>query len=218
MGIILLGAPGVGKGTQAKYISEAFNIPQISTGDMLRAAIKSGTHLGVAAKDIVEHGQLVPDDIVIELVRERVKQDDCKNGYLLDGFPRTINQAHSLKEYGIKVNCVIEINVPHREIITRLSGRRIHVSSGRTYHIKYNPPKNDNLDDITREPLIQRPDDTEDTIIKRLNVYKQQTMPLIEYYNNHHGIKYIKIDGAQDVEMVKQQIINHLTTVSRSLQ
>lgn len=214
MGIILLGAPGAGKGTQASYITKYFDIPQISTGDMLRNAIASGTELGVLAKVIMDKGQLVSDDIVIGLVKERLKEADCKNGYLFDGFPRTIAQADSLKQAGVKINYVIEINVPFTEIITRLSGRRVHAGSGRTYHVVYNPPKTMHKDDITGEPLIQRDDDKEETIRERLDVYARQTAPLIDYYSKDMNAEYIKIDGTQDVEVVRQQILDKLKTRS----
>lgn len=209
--IILLGAPGAGKGTQAQFICEKFNIPQISTGDMLRKAIKAGTELGLRAKAIMDSGALVSDEIVIDLVKQRLKEPDCKNGYLFDGFPRTIAQADSLKEAGVLINYVLEIAVLFPEIISRLSGRRVHLPSGRTYHIKYNPPKIDLKDDVTGEDLIQRDDDKEETIKNRLQVYMNQTEPLIAYYNKLATVKYIKIDGTQSVELVKEQIIQLLT-------
>lgn len=184
MRLILLGAPGAGKGTQAKFICEKFGIPQISTGDMLRAAVKAGTPLGVAAKKVMDAGGLVSDDIIIGLVKDRLQADDCKNGYLFDGFPRTIPQAEAMKEAGVAIDYVLEIDVPFDAIIERMSGRRVHVASGRTYHIKYNPPKVDNVDDETGEALIQRDDDKEDTVRKRLDVYSQQTRPLVDYYSD----------------------------------
>jgi adenylate kinase len=208
LGIILLGAPGAGKGTQAKFITEQFHIPQISTGDMLRNAIKNGSELGIKAKEIMDSGDLVPDAIVIELVRERLSHNDCKNGYLFDGFPRTIAQADSLTNAGIMVNYVVEIDVLEEVIINRLSGRRIHVASGRTYHTKFNPPKEPGIDDITGEPLIQREDDTEETIIRRLKAYAEQTAPLIDYYAKR--VNYLKVDGTQNVDVVKQQITSYL--------
>lgn len=211
IGIILLGAPGAGKGTQAQFICEKFSIPQISTGDMLRNAIKAATELGLKAKAIMDKGGLVSDDIVIGLVKERLQAQDCKNGYLFDGFPRTIAQADSLKDAGVVINYVVEIDVPPKEIISRLSGRRVHLPSGRTYHISHNPPKVALKDDVTGEPLTQRDDDKEETIIKRLEVYKNQTEPLINYYSNCKGAKYIKIDGTQNVEAVKSQIIRDLS-------
>ncbi|AOY91627.1 adenylate kinase [Cupriavidus sp. USMAA2-4] len=184
MRLILLGAPGAGKGTQAKFICEKFGIPQISTGDMLRAAVKAGTPLGVAAKKVMDAGGLVSDDIIIGLVKDRLQADDCKNGYLFDGFPRTIPQAEAMKEAGVAIDYVLEIDVPFDAIIERMSGRRVHVASGRTYHVKYNPPKVDNVDDETGEALIQRDDDKEDTVRKRLDVYSQQTRPLVDYYSD----------------------------------
>ncbi len=210
MGIILLGAPGAGKGTQAGFITKKFNIPQISTGDMLRNAIKAGTELGLIARAVMDKGQLVSDEIVIGLVKERLLAPDCKNGYLFDGFPRTIAQADSLKQAGVKINYVIEINVPFAEIVTRLSGRRVHVPSGRTYHVVYNPPKAMFKDDVTGEPLIQRDDDKEETIRNRLDVYAKQTAPLISYYSKEMNVDYIKVDGTQDVEVVKQNIFDKL--------
>lgn len=210
LGIILLGAPGAGKGTQAKFICEKYSIPQISTGDMLRNAIKAGSELGLKAKAVMDSGHLVSDEIVIGLVKERIKQDDCKNGYLFDGFPRTIVQADSLKHAGIMINYVVEVAVPNQEVIKRLSGRRVHLASGRTYHINYNPPKVDNLDDVTNEPLIQRDDDKEETIIKRLEVYAKQTVPLIEYYSHDAKVHYIKVDGTLDVAQVSVEIFNHI--------
>ncbi len=209
--IILLGAPGAGKGTQAQFICEKFNIPQISTGDMLRKAIKEGTELGLKAKAVMDAGTLVSDEIVIGLVKERLQEPDCKNGYLFDGFPRTIAQADSLKEAGVLINYVLEIAVPFPEIISRLSGRRVHLQSGRTYHIKYNPPKVALKDDVTGESLIQRDDDKEATIKHRLQVYMNQTEPLIAYYNKLSNVKYTKIDGTQSVDIVKEQILQLLT-------
>ena len=209
--IILLGAPGAGKGTQSQFICEKFNIPQISTGDMLRKAIKEGTELGLKAKAIMAAGALVSDDIVIGLVKQRLQEPDCKNGYLFDGFPRTIAQANSLKDAGVLINFVLEIAVPFSEIISRLSGRRVHIHSGRTYHIKYNPPKVALKDDVTGEDLIQRDDDKEETIKNRLQVYMNQTEPLIAYYNKLSNVEYIKIDGTQSVDTVKEQILQLLT-------
>ena len=208
--IILLGAPGAGKGTQAQYITQKFNIPQISTGDMLRNAIKQGSPLGLKAKAVMDSGALVSDDIVIELVKERIKQDDCKNGYLFDGFPRTIAQADALKQAGIAINYVIEINVPDNNIISRLSGRRIHQKSGRTYHTQYNPPKIDNQDDITGDPLVQRDDDKEETIKNRLAVYHKQTSVLNSYYSQNSNIKFITVDGTQDVTKVTKDIFSQI--------
>jgi len=182
MRLILLGAPGAGKGTQATFICQKFGIPQISTGDMLRAAVKAGTAMGLAAKKVMDAGGLVSDDIIIGLVKERLAQPDCANGFLFDGFPRTLPQADAMKAAGVKLDVVLEIDVPEEAIIERMSGRRVHVASGRTYHVKYNPPKAEGRDDVTGEPLIQRDDDKEETVRKRLQVYRDQTRPLIDYY------------------------------------
>jgi adenylate kinase len=209
MRLILLGAPGAGKGTQANYIKEKFNIPQISTGDMLRAAIKAGTELGMAAKQVMDAGGLVSDDIMIGLVKDRLKQSDCENGYLFDGFPRTIAQADAMKEAGIHVDYVLEIDVPDDSIVERMSGRWSHPGSGRVYHTKFNPPKVDTLDDVTGEPLIQREDDKAETVMKRLAVYHNQTEVLLGYYNkwSQSGLpgapKYRKISGLGAVEAVR---------------
>jgi adenylate kinase len=205
--IILLGAPGAGKGTQAKYITEKFNIPQISTGDMLRNAIKAGTELGLKAKEIMDKGQLVSDEIVIGLVKERILQADCKNGYLFDGFPRTSAQADALKSAGVNIDYVIEINVPDEAIISRLSGRRVHLSSGRTYHVEFNPPKVSGKDDESGEELIQRDDDKEETIKKRLEVYHAQTAVLSTYYASDKNVKFIKIDGTKSVDQVTSDLL-----------
>jgi len=185
MRLILLGGPGAGKGTQAGFITEKFGIPQISTGDMLRAAVKAATPLGIEAKKIMDAGELVSDDIIIGLVRDRVNQADCANGYLLDGFPRTVPQADAMREHNIDIDHVVEINVDDEEIIKRMSGRRVHLASGRTYHIVYNPPKEEGLDDISGEPLVQRDDDSEATVRNRLDVYHEQTEPLIDYYQSY---------------------------------
>ena len=182
MRLILLGAPGAGKGTQASFICQHYGIPQISTGDMLRAAVKAGTEMGLAAKKVMDAGGLVGDDIIIGLVKERIAQPDCANGFLFDGFPRTIPQADAMKQAGVKLDCVLEIDVPFDAIIERMSGRRVHVASGRTYHVRFNPPKHDGLDDHTGEALIQRDDDKEETVKKRLEVYSAQTRPLVDYY------------------------------------
>lgn len=182
MRLILLGPPGAGKGTQANFIKEKFGIPQISTGDMLRAAVKAGTPLGLEAKKVMDAGGLVSDDIIIGLVKDRLQQDDCKAGYMFDGFPRTIPQADAMKEAGVPIDFVLEIDVPDAEIVERMSGRRAHLASGRTYHVKYNPPKVAGKDDVTGEDLVQRDDDKEETVKKRLDVYHSQTKPLVEYY------------------------------------
>lgn len=216
MRIILLGAPGAGKGTQAQMIAKQYNIPQISTGDMLRTAVKENTPLGVVVKDIMEKGALVTDGLINELVRERLQKADCKRGCLFDGFPRTLPQAEALQNLGFDIDHVIEIDVPDEEIVVRLSGRRIHPSSGRTYHIRYNPPKVDNIDDMTGEPLVQRDDDTEETIRKRLNVYHEQTKPLIKYYqtlsakDKNHQLQFTKVSGLGHVNDVYQRIISVL--------
>lgn len=216
MKIILLGAPGAGKGTQAQKISQNFDIPQISTGDMLRTAVKENNPLGIMAKKIMDEGKLVSDEIIIQLIQERIRKGDCAHGFLLDGFPRTIPQAEALKKLGIDIDYVIELDVPDEEIIKRLSGRRIHHRSGRVYHIIYNPPKVDNQDDLTGEPLIQRDDDTEDTVRKRLLVYHEQTRPLVEFYKNlsENSLNgkpvYSKVSGNSDVQGVNQQIMQVL--------
>ncbi|MCY1234649.1 adenylate kinase [compost metagenome] len=220
MRLILLGAPGAGKGTQAKFICEKFAIPQISTGDMLRAAVKAGTPLGVEAKKVMDAGGLVSDDIIIGLVKDRLKQDDCKNGYLFDGFPRTIPQAEAMKEAGVAIDYVLEIDVPFDAIIERMSGRRVHVASGRTYHVKYNPPKAEGIDDETGEALIQRDDDKEETVKKRLDVYSQQTRPLVDYYSDWAvkgdasakvaPPKYRKISGVGNVDEITAQVFDAL--------
>ncbi|MGO4479243.1 adenylate kinase [Massilia sp. 2TAF26] len=210
MRLILLGAPGAGKGTQANYIKEKYNIPQISTGDMLRAAIKAGTELGLAAKKVMDAGQLVSDDIIIGLVKERLKEADCANGYLFDGFPRTIAQADAMKESGVNIDYVLEIDVPDEMIVERMTGRRTHQPSGRVYHVKFNPPKVEGLDDVTGEPLVQRDDDQEETVKKRLAVYHNQTEVLLGYYNKwaQSGLpgapKYRKISGVGPVEQVRE--------------
>ena len=210
MQIILLGAPGAGKGTQAKFISDHLNIPQISTGDMLRASVSKGTELGLKAKVLMEKGELVPDDLILDLVKDRISEKDCVNGFLFDGFPRTLDQANALKDKGIKIDCVIEIMVDDDEIIQRMSGRRVHTASGRTYHIKYNPPKQENIDDETGEPLIQRPDDNEETVRKRLAIYHDQTSPLVDFYKKsslvQNGNKYIEVNGVGDISTIQEQI------------
>jgi adenylate kinase len=210
MRLILLGPPGAGKGTQASFIREKFGIPQISTGDMLRAAVKAGSPLGVAAKKVMDAGQLVSDDIIIGLVQERLKQPDCAKGYLFDGFPRTIPQAEAMKAANVALDYVLEIDVPDEEIITRMSGRRVHPASGRTYHVKFNPPKAAGKDDATGEALVQRDDDKEDTVRKRLDVYRQQTRPLVDYYGKLAGVKYRKISGLGRVEEITQRALEAL--------
>jgi adenylate kinase len=209
MRLILLGPPGAGKGTQAGYITQAFAIPQISTGDMLRGAVKAGTPLGVAAKKVMDSGQLVSDEIIIGLVKERLKEPDCRNGYLFDGFPRTIPQAEAMKDAGVPIDYVLEIDVPDDAIVERMSGRRVHLPSGRTYHVKYNPPSKPGKDDATGEDLIQRDDDREETVKKRLGVYHAQTKPLVEYYQrwaatgDARAPKYRRIDGMGSVEKIR---------------
>lgn len=209
MRIILLGAPGAGKGTQAQFIMEKYGIPQISTGDMLRAAVKSGSELGLQAKELMDNGKLVTDALVIALVKERIKQDDCRNGFLLDGFPRTIPQADAMKEAGITVDFVLEFDVPDDIIVDRIIGRRVHAGSGRVYHVKYNPPKTENKDDVTGEELTIRKDDQEETVRKRLVEYHQLTAPLIQYYQKEaqmSDVKYNRIDGTRPVSEVSQEL------------
>jgi adenylate kinase len=213
MRVILLGGPGAGKGTQANFIKEKYNIPQISTGDMLRAHVKAGTELGVAAKKIMDEGGLVSDDIIMGMVKERIKHDDCNNGYLFDGFPRTIPQAEALKQAGVPIDAVVEIDVPDEEIIKRMSGRRVHLSSGRTYHVVFNPPKVEGKDDETGEALIQRDDDKEETVKARLKVYHDQTEPLIGFYTREAAdgaCKYVKIEGVGSVEQIRDKIFSGL--------
>ncbi|WP_294343625.1 adenylate kinase [Prosthecochloris sp.] len=216
MRIILLGAPGAGKGTQAQFISSKYNIPQISTGDMLRSAINEGTPLGLEAKKIMDDGNLVSDEIILELVKERLDRQDCKNGCLFDGFPRTIAQAEALKEGSITIDHVIDINVNDEEIIKRMSGRRVHLSSGRTYHVVFNPPASEGLDDVTGEPLVQREDDCEETVRKRLEVYHNQTAPLIEYYQQWElsddpaAPRFSSVNGTGSVDEIKNSILDVL--------
>lgn len=211
MRLILLGPPGAGKGTQAGFIKEKFGIPQISTGDMLRAHVKAGSALGLAAKKVMDSGGLVPDDVIIDMVKERLQQDDCKNGYLFDGFPRTIPQADAMKQAGVGIDYVLEIDVPDSEIIDRMSGRRVHLASGRTYHVKHNPPQVPGKDDVTGETLIQREDDKEETVRKRLQVYHEQTEALVRYYSEWAtsaatgAPQYRKINGLGAVEEIKQR-------------
>ena len=215
MRVVLLGAPGAGKGTQATYIKEKFNIPQISTGDMLRAAVKAGTALGLEAKKFMDAGGLVPDEVIIGMIQERIKDADCKDGFLFDGFPRTIPQAEAMKQAGVDIDYVVEIDVPDEEIIKRMSGRRMHLASGRTYHVVFNPPKVAGKDDVTGEDLVQRDDDREETVMKRLEVYHSQTKPLVDYYSNwaqtgDKAPKYVKITGVGSVDQIKQQIFDAL--------
>lgn len=211
MRLILLGPPGAGKGTQANFIREKYDIPQISTGDMLRAAVKEGTPLGLAAKEVMDEGKLVSDDIIIGLVKERLKQADCRKGYLFDGFPRTIPQAEAMKQADVAIDFVLEIDVPDGEIIERMSGRRVHVASGRTYHVKFNPPKGPGKDDVTGEDLIQRDDDREETVRKRLEIYHAQTKPLVDYYSkwaatgDARAPRYRKISGLGAVEEIRER-------------
>ena len=215
MRIILLGPPGAGKGTQANIIKQKFNIPQISTGDMLRAAINEGSELGISAKKIMDAGELVSDDLILDLVKERIDQHDCKQGYLFDGFPRTITQANGITTSGISIDYVVEITVKDKEIIKRMSGRRVHLVSGRTYHIEFNPPKIEGKDDETGDELVQREDDHESTVRRRLDVYKKETAPLIDYYNKlsrevDSKVKYLEINGMQDVQYVASDILSKL--------
>lgn len=213
MRIILLGAPGAGKGTQAQFIMKKYGIPQISTGDMLRAAVKAGTPLGQQAKELMDAGKLVTDELVIALVKERIAQDDCANGFLLDGFPRTVPQADAMKSAGINVDYILEFDVPDSVIIDRMSGRRIHAPSGRVYHVRHNPPKVENVDDITGEPLTTRKDDHEEIVRKRLVEYHQLTKPLIDYYQREAKegrAKYYRIDGTQSVSDVTNELIKIL--------
>jgi adenylate kinase len=214
MKIILLGAPGAGKGTQAQFLTKEFDIPQISTGDMLRAAIKAGTELGKLAKSFMDEGKLVTDEIIIGLVKERIAKADCKNGFLLDGFPRTVPQADALKEAGVDIDAIIEIDVPDAEIVRRMSGRRVHPASGRTYHVTFNPPKVEGKDDESGEELIQRDDDKEEIVLDRLRVYHEQTQPLVDYYRAEAdavaSIRYIRVDGIQPIDAVEQDIISQL--------
>ena len=208
MRIILLGSPGSGKGTQAQFITEKFAIPQISTGDMLRAAVREGTPLGIEAKKVMDAGGLVSDDIILGLIKERIAQSDCTNGYLLDGFPRTIAQAEGLEKMGVELDYVIEIVVEDEEIIKRMSGRRVHMASGRSYHVVFNPPKVEGVDDITGEPLIQRDDDTEETVRKRLNVYHEQTKPLVGFYSAAgQKAKFASIAGVGSVQEITDKML-----------
>lgn len=212
MKVILLGGPGAGKGTQANFIKEKYNIPQISTGDMLRAAVKAGTEMGIAAKKVMDAGGLVSDEIILGLVKERTAEADCANGFLFDGFPRTLAQAESLKTQGVDIDAVVEIAVEDAEIVRRMSGRRVHVASGRTYHVVFNPPKVEGKDDETGEDLIQRADDAEETVLKRLEIYHAQTAPLIGYYSawatsgEARAPRYIRIEGVGSVDSIRDNI------------
>lgn len=216
MRLILLGGPGAGKGTQAGFITERFGIPQISTGDMLRAAVKAGTALGKQAKEVMDAGGLVSDDIIVGLVKERIQQPDCESGFLFDGFPRTIPQAQALKREGIRIDHVVEIGVDDDEIINRMSGRRVHLASGRTYHVAFHPPKAEGKDDVTGEALVQRDDDKEETVRKRLAVYHEQTEPLVKYYSKWAASsdtlapQYVRIDGIGSVEEIRDRIFQAL--------
>ena len=220
MRLILLGAPGAGKGTQATFICQKYSIPQISTGDMLRAAVKAGTQLGLQAKKVMDSGGLVSDDLIIDLVKERIAQPDCAHGFLFDGFPRTIPQADAMKAAGVKLDFVLEIDVPFEAIIERMSGRRSHAASGRTYHVKYNLPKVEGLDDVTGEPLIQRDDDKEETVRKRLEVYSAQTRPLVEYYSqwakkdSANAPQYRAISGMGNVDEITSRAMSALNAVA----
>lgn len=217
MRVILLGAPGAGKGTQAQFICEKFNIPQISTGDMLRAAVKAGSELGLKVKEIMETGGLVSDEIIIDLVKERITQEDCKEGFLFDGFPRTIPQAEAMLEAGVDIDYVLEIDVDDEEIVKRLSGRRVHPDSGRVYHLVYNPPKTEGVDDETGEPLIQRDDDKEDTVRNRLSIYHDQTKPLVAFYRElgekkgESAPEYVHVAGVGSLADIKEKVIASLS-------
>ena len=216
MRLILLGGPGAGKGTQANFIKEQYSIPQISTGDMLRAAVKADSKLGLEAKGYMDSGGLVPDDVIIGLVKERIQESDCEKGFLFDGFPRTIPQADAMKDAGVPIDAVVDIDVPDQEIIKRMSGRRVHLASGRTYHVTFNPPKEEGKDDVTGEPLIQRDDDKEETVKTRLDVYHAQTEPLIGYYRDWEATgesaapKYIRIEGVGQVNEIRDSIFGAL--------
>ncbi len=220
MRLILLGPPGAGKGTQAQHICETHNIPQISTGDMLRAAVAAGTELGRQAKAVMDAGGLVSDEIIIGLVRERIAQDDCCTGFLFDGFPRTLAQAEATRAAGVPIDAVVEIQVPDDEIVSRMSGRRIHPASGRTYHVRFNPPANDNVDDVTGEPLIQRDDDREETVRRRLEAYHAQTEVLARFYQgladetSADAPQYITVDGTRSIDEVRQSILQALAALS----
>lgn len=217
MRIILLGPPGAGKGTQANFIKNKYGIPQVSTGDMLRAAVKEDTPMGRDAAKVMEEGGLVPDDVILQLVRERLQQEDCANGVLLDGFPRTLEQAQALLDEGVMIDAVVELAVDDDEIVRRMSGRRVHLASGRTYHIEFNPPKVPDIDDVTQEPLTQREDDREEIVRKRLSVYHEETKPLVDFYTQlaesdaEHAPRYIRIEGDDKVDLIREQIFNGLS-------
>ncbi len=218
MRIILLGAPGAGKGTQAAFITDKFNIPQISTGDMLRAAVRAGTSLGLEAKKVMGAGELVSDELIMGLVKERLRQDDCQRGYLFDGFPRTLGQAEAMRQEEIGIDCVVELVVADEEIIKRLSGRRVHPGSGRVYHIAFNPPQQPGVDDVSGQALIQREDDKEETVRKRLQVYHEQTAPLIRFYGNLYGRNapgYLRVDGIGAVQEIRKNLVTGLNGVIR---
>ncbi|WP_150046733.1 adenylate kinase [Methylomonas rhizoryzae] len=212
MRIMLLGSPGSGKGTQAQFITEKFSIPQISTGDMLRAAVREGSPLGLEAKKVMDAGGLVSDDIILGLIKQRIAQADCKNGFLLDGFPRTIAQAEGLQKLGVELDYVVEISVDDQDIIQRMSGRRVHPGSGRSYHVAFNPPKQENVDDLTGEPLIQRDDDQEETVRKRLSVYHEQTKPLVNFYSAPgQNAKFASISGVGSVQEITERLFAALS-------
>ena len=213
MNVILLGPPGSGKGTQAQLISERFGIPQISTGDMLRTAIAEGTELGMRAQAVMESGNLVSDEVILGIVDERLKQADCANGALFDGFPRTIAQAEGLQDMGTSIDVVVELNVPDAEVVKRISGRRVHEPSGRVYHIEFSPPQETDKDDVTGEPLIQRPDDAEETVYERLAVYQRQTAPLIEFYQQSRS-NYVKVEGVGTVELIFDSIESAMSSIA----
>ena len=220
MRVILLGGPGAGKGTQAQFLTEQFSIPQISTGDMLRAAVKAGTELGLKAKAVMDRGDLVSDDLIVALVKERVGEDDCAGGFLFDGFPRTIPQAQAALDAAIEIDAVVEIAVDDEEIVRRITGRRVHPASGRVYHVEFNPPRQEGVDDVTGEPLVLRDDDVEEVVRKRLDVYHQQTEPLISFYNDlasaPNGPLYVKVDGARPIETVRAELLEALQQVQQS--